>query len=535
MADDRLARWRQDPCTFIEQVLVNPETRKPFELLPAERVFIKYAFLIGDDGRLLYYEWVYSAPKKSGKTGFAALMLITTLFLFGGRYGEGFTLANDLEQSLGRVFEAVKRILASSPLLAGEVKIVADKITFNATGATITPLASDASSAAGGHPIISTFDELHGYVSERSRRLFEEMSPVPTRRISARLTVTYCGYSGESTLLEDLFKRGMEQPLIDPVNAPDLRAGDGILFFWSNVPIAPWQDAAWLAQMRKSLRPNQFARMILNQWISNEDAFISLDDWDACVDPLLRPTLADRALPIYVGIDASVKHDSSALVAATWDRVHQRVQLVAHKIFQPTPENPIDFTAEIEQTVLDWRGRFNLRVVYYDPYQMAASSQRLLREGIPMEEFPQSMPNLTAASQNLFEAVRDRNFVAYPNEAIRLAVSRAVAIESARGWRIGKALQSHKIDVVIALAQSALAATRASGNFYDSSYHAFTDNAEDVVDGATAWRNSRAPRPTWGPDALGARRLPMGGYAAPSFQEMWDLQAEERRREKEQS
>jgi phage terminase large subunit-like protein len=160
----------------------------------------------------------------------------------------------------------------------------------------------------------------------------------------------------------------------------------------------------------------------------------------------LRPTLADRALPIYVGVDASVKHDSSALVAVTWDREHQRVQLVAHKIFQPTPENPIDFTAEIEQTVLDWRGRFNLRVVYYDPYQMAASSQRLLREGIPMEEFAQSMSNLTAASQNLFEAIRDSNFVAYPNEAIRLAVSRAIAVESARGWRIGKALQSHKID-----------------------------------------------------------------------------------------
>jgi hypothetical protein len=150
-----------------------------------------------------------------------------------------------------------------------------------------------------------------------------------------------------------------------------------------------------------------------------------------------------------------------------------------------------------------------------------------------MEEFPQSVPNLTAASQNLYDAIKGRNIVSYPSEPIRLAISRAVAIESSRGWRIGKALQSHKIDVVVALGMAALAATRASGTFYDESYHCFRDDVEDVVDGAAAWRNSRAPRPTWGPDALGAKRLPMGGYTAPSFQEMWDLQAEERRRERE--
>jgi hypothetical protein len=222
------------------------------------------------------------------------------------------------------------------------------------------------------------------------------------------------------------------------------------------------------------------------------------------------------------------------LVAVTWDREHQRVQLVAYRIFQPSKENPIDFTAEIEQTVIEWRDRFNLRVVSYDPFQMAASSQRLLREGIPMEEFPQSMPNLTAASQNLYEAIKGRNIVAYPSEPIRVAISHAVAIEGARGWRIGKALQAHKIDVIVAMAQAALAAVRASGSFYDTSYHAFRDDADDLVDGAAAWRNRRAPRPTWGPDAPGAVRLGSGGYRAPRFEDLFALQAEARRKEQEQ-
>jgi hypothetical protein len=46
------------------------------------------------NGRLLYPEQVYGAIKKSGKTGFAAMFMITTLLLYGGRYAEGYCCAN---------------------------------------------------------------------------------------------------------------------------------------------------------------------------------------------------------------------------------------------------------------------------------------------------------------------------------------------------------------------------------------------------------------------------------------------------------
>ena len=62
---------RANPARFIEQVLVDPETGRPFQLLPAEKAFLDHAFKTGADGRLLYPEQVFSGPKKSGKTGFA--------------------------------------------------------------------------------------------------------------------------------------------------------------------------------------------------------------------------------------------------------------------------------------------------------------------------------------------------------------------------------------------------------------------------------------------------------------------------------
>ena len=36
--------WRANPAEFIETVLHDPETGKPFRLLDAEREFLKHAF-----------------------------------------------------------------------------------------------------------------------------------------------------------------------------------------------------------------------------------------------------------------------------------------------------------------------------------------------------------------------------------------------------------------------------------------------------------------------------------------------------------
>jgi phage terminase large subunit-like protein len=413
-----LARWRANPVEFIEQVLVDPETGKPFVLLDAERWFLKFAFTTDENGRLLYPELIYGAIKKSGKTGFAALFVITILLLYGGRYAEAYVIANDLEQAQSRVFEMCRRIVEASPLLRSEARITANRIIFEVTGATIQALASDYASAAGGHPTISVFDELWGYTSERSRRLWDEMIPVPTRKISCRLVVSYAGFEEESELLHSLYKRGSAQPLVD-------------------------------------------------RFVTTESTFIDLAWWDQCVDPALTPGVIDRSLPIWVGVDASVKRDSTAIVAVTWDYDKQKVRLVAHKVFQPSPDEPLDVEIAVEHTLLALHSRFDLRLALFDPYQMQASAQRLQREGIEIEEFPQSVPNLTEASQNLFDLIKSRNLVVYPDANMRLAVSRAVAVETQRGWRISKDKQSHKIDVVVALSMAALGAIKAQEDFYE--------------------------------------------------------------------
>src|SRR5262249_1531307 len=184
-------RWRADPAAFIEESLADPESGRAYTLLPAERVFLEHAFKTGDDGRLLYPEQIYSCPKKSGKTAFAAMHALTLTLLYGGRYPEATLVANDLDQSVGRVFEAMRKIIECSPWLRRQSKVMRGTITFPSIGATIRAIAADYAGAAGGNQNIAVADELWAFTSERARRLWDEMIPPPTRKIACRLTVTY--------------------------------------------------------------------------------------------------------------------------------------------------------------------------------------------------------------------------------------------------------------------------------------------------------------------------------------------------------
>jgi Phage Terminase len=457
LTQQRLDRWQADPLAFVSEALTDPENGQPFDLYHQESEFIRLALTTTDDGRLPFPELLFSAPKKSGKTALAAIMMLYVVIVLAGRYGEGYVCANDFDQAVGRVFAACARMVETSPLLSSEATITARRITFPALGSWIEAIPSDYAGAAGSNPSFVVFDELWGYVSEKAHRLWDEMVPPPTRKITARLTVTYAGYTGESDLLEGLVNRGLAG---EPIS-PDFYQQPGMLSFITHRLCAPWQTVAWREEMRQSLRPNAYLRLIENRFVGSESSFIPIEMWDACcADQQVRPLIADPSLPVWIGVDASTKRDSTALAVTAWDHEAKKIRLVTHRIWQPSREEPLDFEATVEATLLELADRFDVREVRFDPYQMQATAQRLQRAGLPMVEFPQTVGNLTDASSNLFETIKATGFLAYPDDDIRLAMQRAVAVEGSRGWRITKDKQSHKIDIVVALGMAALATVK---------------------------------------------------------------------------
>ncbi len=204
--------------------------------------------------------------KKSGKTTLNGALTLDWGFAQEAP-NEILVLANDLEQSLARVFKTMEGIIEHNPELGGSRN--SDKSIYLANGTTITAISGDYAGAAGSNHGFVSYDELWGYTSESSRRLWEELTPVPTRRNSIRFITTYAGFEGESELLWDLYKQVVskdEHPEGQGERLhPDLpiyvNREARIFAYWDHEPSMPWQTEAYYHSQKKTLRPGTYLRL----------------------------------------------------------------------------------------------------------------------------------------------------------------------------------------------------------------------------------------------------------------------------------
>ena len=170
------------PSTFIDKLVKRNELRQHFRLSDHQREILRLAFAFDQDGRLPWDTILYSCIKKSGKTTLNGAITL----------GWGFTqeapneiliLANDLEQTLARVFRIMEGLIQHNPKLQREAEVQSRTIYFQ-NGTAATAISGDYAGAAGSNHGFMSYDELWGYTSEASIRLWEELTPVPTRKNS---------------------------------------------------------------------------------------------------------------------------------------------------------------------------------------------------------------------------------------------------------------------------------------------------------------------------------------------------------------
>jgi len=113
---------------------------------------------------------------------------------------EFLIIANDLEQSLARVFKTIDGLIQHNPELAREIRVLQKPMEVE-NGSTITAISGDYQGAAGSNHGWISYDELWAYTSESSCRLWKELTPVPTRTNSIRFITIYAGFDGESHLV----------------------------------------------------------------------------------------------------------------------------------------------------------------------------------------------------------------------------------------------------------------------------------------------------------------------------------------------
>ena len=430
-----MPNYQQDPIAFIDAFVTRNEKGQPFTLSTYQRKVLILAFTWTPGGQLLLGILLWSEIKKSGKTFLAACLGLWHAFV--NPHTVVLVAANDMDQAVGRVFATMTALLDANEGLKHGVTIRVSEIRLS-NGTTIRAVPNDYRGEAGERHSLVIYDELWAYDSERARRLFDELTIPPTEPNGWTLIVTYAGFSGESTLLEELYRRGLKGERLDD-NFEVTRADD-LIMFWSHVARQPWQlgevGERYYGRQRRLLRPNTYLRLHENRWVSVESAFLTPELYDPLVDSGCTPIAGSPSSPVFVGVDGAIKRDTVAVVGVTVE--DGRLRLAHHRIWRPTLSDPIDLEATVEAYLRVLRSRGHLRAVYYDPYQLHRSATTLRHAGIPMHEFPQSLQNTTRMGQALFDAVNGQTLRLYPAVDLRQQALNTVAVESARGWRIAK-------------------------------------------------------------------------------------------------
>lgn len=443
--------YKTDIIKFAQEQFFIPETRQPiiFENYQKKEI-LEPLFYVEQRPTMA----LIGQTKKSGKSTLGAM--ISSWFLFEGEnFSEIYLAARDKDQANWIVFSKLVKAIEMNPQMLIRCKIGKDSIELPHKRSILRCLPTDVS-AAGLNPNLVVFDELWSYEYESMTRFFEEMTTVPTRKYPLILIVTYAGYD-EDSLLYELYQKGLKNKgkQKDPT----------YFFYWSYKNLMKWQSKAYLKQQRGRLRKNTYLRLHENRWTSSEEAFIDMDEWDACVSNALVPLLPNQETSIVAAVDIGIKHDSSACVAVA--RNENKIRLACHKCWIPTPKNPIDLEETVEAYLKDLYKDYRLEKVLYDPYQFHRSATSLAKEGLPMEEFPQTPDRLIQMGQGLYDLIKGGNLELYADREMRSHAQKATAKESARGWRLVKKKASHKIDLIIALAMAVLGATKTESGKVD--------------------------------------------------------------------
>jgi phage terminase large subunit-like protein len=455
---------------WAERFIILP-SGKQIKFEPHQRLILDHCFTFDEEGKLPYSTIVFSCVKKSGKTTLNAVVKGYWAYNIEPP-NEIITVANKRDQAIARAFKELKGFIQRDPILGGEVVSNTNNQIKLRNGSTILAIPNDFAGEAGSNHGLTTWDELWGFTTERDRRLYDELTPVPTRKNSIRFITTYAGFSGESELLENLYcqvfhedgtiKGGIQKPLGDSL--PCYAIGD-MFMYWDHEPRMHWQTPEYYESQRMSLRMSTFLRLHKNMWVSSESGLFNMDRWDACTNPDHAPPLPDKDICLFVGVDASTKRDRSAVVSVYKDE-NGKIRLGPKRFWQPSKIDPMDLEETMEAYLLELSRGYILKQILYDPYQFHRSATTLAKKGLPMQEFPQTAGNLTEASQGLFDLVEFGNIVLYPCKDLRSEAAVAVAKETGRGLRIAKEKSTHKIDQIVALAMACLEATKSKASTF---------------------------------------------------------------------
>lgn len=321
-AADRVCEWFPKYCSHSKGAFAG----KSFELLDYQvQLILRPIFgWMQADGTRRFQKAYIEIPKKNGKTQLIAGLALYMLLADREPGAEVYVAAADREQ--GRIlFNAAKAMVEASPALSSRLHVYRNSIVRkDDPTAFFQVLSADAATKHGPNIHCLIIDELH---AQPDRDLFETL----TRGVIARsqpliLLITTAGDDDESICAEeyDYAKRVLSGTIRDDRHLPVIfeaapeddwtqpkvwhKVNPGLGFTISEKAIASFA----LEAQNEPRKRNDFLRYHLNRWTNQATAWIPIEWWDACKEPI--PEDAElAALPCAAGLDLAQKFDLAAL------------------------------------------------------------------------------------------------------------------------------------------------------------------------------------------------------------------------------
>jgi phage terminase large subunit-like protein len=199
-----------------------------------------------------------------------------------------------------------------------------------------------------------------------------------------------------------------------------------------------------------------------NQWVSTVETWLPAGAWDDCAGEV---TLSAED-EIVLGFDGSYNGDASVIVGAVIPKADEPVKVFMVKAWEKDlehdgPEWRVDI-GEVEQTVIDFCAKHNVREIACDPFRWQRSMEVLENLGLPVVAFPQSPQRMIKACAGFFDAVAEKRIVHDGDPLLARHIGNTAVKLTPAGPHIKKENPNspRKIDAAVA---AILAVDRASG------------------------------------------------------------------------
>jgi phage terminase large subunit-like protein len=448
----RAAEWISRYCVYPS----GPMVGRPFRLTEWQKDFLNDLYDCDESGNLTYRWALLGVAKGNGKS---PLLACDALFhMLGDPYEADpyIVCAATTDRQADIVFQACKTMCELSQPLREATLRYRWEIHAKAGRGKIERLAASKGRQDGKLASKLYADELHEWEEEN----WVILTGAARKRARSQIVqATTAGFDRESRCYLE-YMRGQ-------------KGQDGYLFRWysgkegvkhddrenwraANPSLGTIITEDMLQDAYNSLPESQFRRYHLNEWTDAEEIWLPPGAWEACK---VESFEIEKGFPTFVAIDASTKHDSTAVVTGQW--VEDKLRVKA-KIW----ERPLDPSGN---PVEDWGIPFNevenyirwlwrdirAREINYDPAFITWMAQSLADEGAPMQEFPQSDTRMIPATQTTYDAILDRTFVHDGDPVLARHLRSAMAVQTSRGGQRltkGKQRRIHNmIDGAVAL------------------------------------------------------------------------------------